>query len=166
MGRNSPALLYVPLRYVNTLKRSLPPATKFGQGYIFTGVCDSVHRGGGGLVPGGSPIFRGGLQLISGGVSKFSGGLNFSRGSPIFRGGLQSFFFNFFFFFFQFLFPQNFFWDAPTPPRRSMRGRYISYWNAFLFVAENGGEGEEGRSPPYEPKLFQFHVGFFTCWQE
>ena len=35
----------------------LPPATKFGQGYIFTGVCDSVNRGGcflrGG--PGGDP---------------------------------------------------------------------------------------------------------------
>ena len=35
----------------------LPPATKLGQGYIFTGVCDSVHRGvpapGGCLVPGG-----------------------------------------------------------------------------------------------------------------
>ena len=28
----------------------LPPATKLGQGYIFTGVCDSVHMGGG--VPG------------------------------------------------------------------------------------------------------------------
>ena len=25
----------------------LPPATKLGQGYIFTGVCDSVHGGGG-----------------------------------------------------------------------------------------------------------------------
>ena len=24
----------------------LPPATKLGQGYVFTGVCDSVHRGG------------------------------------------------------------------------------------------------------------------------
>ena len=24
----------------------LPPATKLGQGYIFTGVCDSVHMGG------------------------------------------------------------------------------------------------------------------------
>ena len=23
----------------------LPPATKLGQGYVFTGVCDSVHRG-------------------------------------------------------------------------------------------------------------------------
>ena len=25
---------------------SLPPATKLGQGYVFTGVCDSVNRGG------------------------------------------------------------------------------------------------------------------------
>ena len=24
----------------------LPPATQLGQGYVFTGVCDSVHRGG------------------------------------------------------------------------------------------------------------------------
>ena len=24
---------------------SLPPATKLGQGYVFTRVCDSVHRG-------------------------------------------------------------------------------------------------------------------------
>ena len=30
----------------------LPPATKLGQGYIFTGVCDSVYRGG---APGGDP---------------------------------------------------------------------------------------------------------------
>ena len=29
----------------------LPPATKLGQGYLFTGVCDSVHRGVSG--PGG-----------------------------------------------------------------------------------------------------------------
>ena len=40
----------------------LPPAMKLGQGYIFTGVCDSVQRGRllpeGGLlwgVPGGNP---------------------------------------------------------------------------------------------------------------
>ena len=26
-------------------KSFLPPATKLGQSYIFTGVCDSVHRG-------------------------------------------------------------------------------------------------------------------------
>ena len=29
----------------------LPPATKLGQGYVFTRVCDSVH-GGGDLAPG------------------------------------------------------------------------------------------------------------------
>ena len=28
----------------------LPPATKLGQGYIFTGVCYSVHSGGGGVL--------------------------------------------------------------------------------------------------------------------
>ena len=41
----------------------LPPATKLGQGYIFTGVCHSVNRGGvwswgGCLLPGG--LFWGG----------------------------------------------------------------------------------------------------------
>ena len=30
-----------------SLHESLPPATKFGQGYVFTRVCDSVHRGSG-----------------------------------------------------------------------------------------------------------------------
>ena len=30
----------------NILKLYLPPTTKSGQGYIFTGVCDSVHGGG------------------------------------------------------------------------------------------------------------------------
>ena len=29
-----------------TVGRFLPPATKLGQGYVFTGVCDSVHRVG------------------------------------------------------------------------------------------------------------------------
>ena len=29
----------------DTDKSLLPPATKLGQGYVFTGVCDSVHRG-------------------------------------------------------------------------------------------------------------------------
>ena len=40
----------------------LPPATKLGQGYIFTGVCDSVHGGGGGLVMGGA-CSRGGCLV-------------------------------------------------------------------------------------------------------
>ena len=29
----------------NRVQLFLPPATKLGQGYIFTGVCDSVHGG-------------------------------------------------------------------------------------------------------------------------
>ena len=33
----------------------LPPATKLGQGYIFTGVCDSVHRGVSASVHAGIP---------------------------------------------------------------------------------------------------------------
>ena len=33
----------------------LPPATKLGQGYIFTGVCDSVHGGGSASVHAGYP---------------------------------------------------------------------------------------------------------------
>ena len=33
----------------------IPSATKLGQGYIFTGVCDSVHRGGSASVHAGIP---------------------------------------------------------------------------------------------------------------
>ena len=44
----------------------LPPATKLGQGYIFTGVCDSVHGGGVGItacIAGGIPAcLAAGLQ--------------------------------------------------------------------------------------------------------
>ena len=74
---------------------------------IFSEACvkNSVHRG---RVSGGA----GGLQFF-GGVSKF-----FSS------------------FFFQFLFPKKIpsgMHQTPNPPRRSMRGRYASYWNAFLF---------------------------------
>ena len=88
---------------------------KFGQGYIFTGVCDSVHRGGV-WSRGGSPIFlerspifwgvsnfSGGLQffrgVLQGGSPIFQGVSNFSGGSPIF-GGSPNFFFSFFFNFF------------------------------------------------------------------
>ena len=33
----------------------LPPATKLGQGYVFTGVCDSVNGAGEGYPPGADP---------------------------------------------------------------------------------------------------------------
>ena len=45
------------------LRISLSPATKLGQGYIFTGMCDSVHRGC--LVPGG--VCSRGECLVPGG---------------------------------------------------------------------------------------------------
>ena len=75
----------------------------------------------------------GGLQFF-GGVSNFFGGPPiFLGGPPIFRGGggLQ-----FFFFFFNFFSPKFLLGctNPPAPPPRwSMRGRYASYWNAFLF---------------------------------
>ena len=37
-----------PVSIIISTSFLLPPATKLGQGYLFTGVCDSVHRGGGG----------------------------------------------------------------------------------------------------------------------
>ena len=36
-----------PLLKIYNTAKSLPSETKLGQGYIFTGVCDSVHRWGG-----------------------------------------------------------------------------------------------------------------------
>ena len=79
----------------------LPAATKLGQGNIFTSVC--LSTGGGGVWSRGVSNFLG--------VSKFSGGLQFFGGSPNF-------------FFFQ-IFPQNFFWDAPTPPPETVNARPV-----------------------------------------
>ena len=137
-------------------KHFLPPATKFGQGYIFTGVCDSVHRGvwSGGVVSnfswgGVSNFGGGGISNCSGGrVSPIWGGcLQFFGGvSPIFR-GVSNFFWggqgvpifggspNFFPSFSSISLPPQKISSGmhqPPPPRRSMRGRYASYWNAFL----------------------------------
>ena len=45
-------------------KSSLPPTMKLGQGYIFTGVCDSVHRGAcmaGGMCAQGGMHGQGGM---------------------------------------------------------------------------------------------------------
>ena len=36
---------FLLLQYMQELFYLLPPATKLGQGYVFTGVCDSVHGG-------------------------------------------------------------------------------------------------------------------------
>ena len=52
----------------------LPPAKKLGQGYIFTGVCDSVHRGGawsgGCLLPGECLVWRGAWSWVGGACSR------------------------------------------------------------------------------------------------
>ena len=54
------------LRYVSVTIYFLPPATKLGQGYIFTGVCHSVKGevvcSRGGLVMGG--LLLGGMSLV------------------------------------------------------------------------------------------------------
>ena len=45
-------------KYLVKSVQFLPPATKLGQGYIFTGVCDSVH--GGACMAGGMHGWEGG----------------------------------------------------------------------------------------------------------
>ena len=52
----------------------LPPATKLGQGYVFTRVCDSVHRGG--MVTGvGACVVAGGACVVAGGGGVVAGGV-------------------------------------------------------------------------------------------
>ena len=111
----------------------LPPATKLGQGYIFTGVCDSVNRGGvrgcwGGacvVAPGGGHVWflPGGACVVAlgGGMRGCSGGhawLLPGRACMVFAGGHAWFFLG----------------GACVgyDEIRSMSGRYASYWNAFL----------------------------------
>ena len=53
----------------------LPPATKLGQGYIFTGVCDSVNRGDAWLLGGVRGCSWGSMRGCSqGGMRGCSGG--------------------------------------------------------------------------------------------
>ena len=79
---------------------------------IFSEACvkNSVHGGG-------SEIFGGVLKFSGGVCSKFLGGC-----------------LNFFFFSSKFLSPQKNSPGMHPPMTRSMRGRYASYWNAFLFM--------------------------------
>ena len=83
----------------------LPPATKLGQGNIFTGVCDSVHRGEGlsqcmmGYHPH-PPLDQAGTPP--------------DQAPPLDQAGT----------------PQSrAYWEI-----WSMSGRYASYWNAILFM--------------------------------
>ena len=113
---------------------SLPPATKLGQGYVFTRVCDSVHKGGGVVSQHALQMVsqhalhvsrpthpRGKLRVWAGGVQAHTQGgaalggvpapggwvclCACSRGSP-----------------------------HPPPPDGYCCGQYASYWNAFLFI--------------------------------
>ena len=56
----------------------LPPANVVSEGYVFTPVCDSVNRWGGGgacvVAPGGCMVFSGGHVWFFQGVHGFSGG--------------------------------------------------------------------------------------------
>ena len=122
------------------------PKRSLDQGNIFTGVCDSVHRGGG--VWSGGLQFFGGSPILGGGVSNFSGDLQFFwggsglqffggspifGGAPIFRGGSRG----------EFFFDFCFLWGYPPPGPdtgiQSTFGRYASYWNAFLLLNKVGG---------------------------
>ena len=107
---------------------------------IFSEACvkNSVH-GGGVWSRGGSSKFWEDSPNCLGGPPNFRGSPNFwgvppnFRGVSKFLGGLQ----NFFSFFYQFLFPKKILLGCtnplpPPPLRRSVRGRYASYWNAFL----------------------------------
>ena len=128
----------------------LPLATKLGQGYIFTGICDSVHRGGvrgcGGHVwlPGGMCGLQGGMCGCRGhawlpGGSMFAGGMCGCQGACIVAGGMHGY------------------WGVCVVTGghawllgacmvaregacigydeiRSMSGRYASCCNAFLFL--------------------------------
>ena len=111
----------------------LPPATKFGQGYIFTGVCDSVHWRGRGSAsmhdgiphppdqvpppgPGRHPLDQAGTPQDQAGTSPGPGPLWDQAVNPQTR-------------------------QAPSPHLsrayweiRSMCGRYASYWNGILLL--------------------------------
>ena len=104
----------------------LPPANVVCEGYIFTGVCDSVKRGGAWLLRGGGRawLLRGG----GGGVRGCSQGghawLLGPGGHAWFLPGGACV-----------VFP----WGGACigyDEIRSMSGRYASYWNAFLLTLE------------------------------
>ena len=70
----------------------LPPATKLGQGYVFTRVCDSVHRGVGvvsvsvlgvgvglSLCPGGVSVMETPCAVMSGRYASYWNAFLFSR---------------------------------------------------------------------------------------
>ena len=57
----------------------LPPATKLGQGYIFTGICDSIHRG--------VCVVAGGVCMVARGACVITGGCVVAGGCAWLLGG-------------------------------------------------------------------------------
>ena len=102
----------------------LPPATKLGQSYVFTHVCDSVHRGvvsqhalqvvSQHALQDSRPTPRGEVQgsdQPGGSPGPHPGGV--SRPTP--KGVSQH-------------------TQRQTPPMATAAGQYASYWNAFLLL--------------------------------
>ena len=92
----------------------LPLATKLGQGYVFTGVCDSVNRGGTSHPPSRSRHTPPPEQTPPGADTPPEQTPPRSRHPPP--------------------------WEQTSRPAcceiRSTRGRYASYWNAILFLKD------------------------------
>ena len=141
----------------------LPPANVVCEGYVFTPVCDSVNRGGmhgcsGGacvVAPGGDACFLlgghawllpgGHAWLLWGGMHGEAGGHVLQRGACVVKGGMHGLKGG--------VHGGGHTWQRGAcmagghawqkgghvwyaiPPRygRSLRGRYASYWNAFLY---------------------------------
>ena len=100
--KNEIKIVYPSVR-LDLLNHLLPPANEVCEGYVFTGVCHSVHRGRACVVASGG---RGMHGCSLGGMCGCSGGV-----CMVALGGGCGFF----------------------DEIRSMSGRYASYWNAFLF---------------------------------
>ena len=135
----------------------LPPANVVCEGYIFTGVCDSVNRGGmHGFIGGHAWFYSGaGMVLFGGHAWFYSGGVHgFIRGACVvlFGGGMRSFIWGVCGFIWGGM--HGFIWGGMHGfirgcvhgfssffgynEMRSMSGQYASYWNAFLFFPAFG----------------------------
>ena len=145
---------------------SLPSATKLGQGYIFTRVSDSVHRGSGGSlswgslsggslsrvvsVPGGlclGGLCPGGL-CPRGSLSGVSVWGSLSRGS-LSQGGLCL----------GVLCPRGSI-SRRGIPCTVTSGRYASYWNAFLLILHS----HLGVYRFQFPEAWQIRLNASTWW--
>ena len=134
----------------------LPPANEVCEGYVFTGVCHSVHRGGMHGCPGGMHgcswggacvvSFGGACMVALGGMHGFIWGacvVLFGRACVVLFGGACVVLFGghaWFYlggrhaWFYSRGGVRGFFSFFRYNEIRSMSGRYASYWNAFLYV--------------------------------